>query len=114
MYKNFGLATQCAAAVTPLALPQSTDPAKLIYPLGGDMAGVPKAVESYLNTLDLAVNKTDLTSCAWAVLAQDLARRWGKLPVPYGPRNVPWPDSRFKPKKRDVIVSRLPLVVFQK
>ena len=102
MYKNFGLATQCAADVTPIALPQSTDPAKFIYPLAGDMSGVPQAVESYLNTLDLPDNKTDLTSCAWAVLSQNVARRWGKLPIPYGPRNAPWPSA--KPKKRDVIV----------
>jgi hypothetical protein len=107
MYKNFGLATQCASAVTPIALPQSTDPAKLIYPLGGDMAGVPKAVEGYLNSLDLPGNKTDLTSCAWAVLNPDIARRWGKLPIPYGPRNVPWPNERYLPKKRDIIVRPL-------
>jgi hypothetical protein len=67
------------------------------------MSGVPKAVEAYLNTLDLPDNNTDLTSCSWAVLGPDLARRWGKLPIPYGPRNVPWPG--IKPKKRDVVVS---------
>jgi hypothetical protein len=107
LFNNFGLATSCSSQASALALPQSTDPAKLIFPVVGDMAGLPKEVESYLNTLDIPDNGTDFTTCDWAVLAASVARRSGRMPVPFGPRHIPWPNAKPDKVKRVLIVSIL-------
>jgi hypothetical protein len=69
------------------------------------MSGVPKDVEAYLNSLDVPDGGIDLTTCDWAILAASLARRNGRLPIPFGPRHVPWANAKHKKPKRDIIVS---------
>jgi hypothetical protein len=83
-YSNFGLAPKCTGTTSALHLPQSTDPARLVFPLGDAQSVVSSNVADYLDSLHIVDNATDLSECSWAVSQSNLAARWGNVPIPFG------------------------------
>lgn len=90
-YSNFGFAPKCTGSASSLSLPQATDPARLIFPLDEPLDRVSNSVADYLDDMHIVGNGTDLNACSWVVnaAAQQVVRRFGNLPVPFGLRKYP-------------------------